>query len=116
MAVLGKWCVGLCNNEVIFFRSGEVIDVLGYLALDDAAVWGLNETKGVDARERCERTNQTNVGTFRSFNGAHTSVVGRVNVTNLNTCTLTRETTGAQRRKTTLVGQTGERVVLVHEL
>jgi hypothetical protein len=39
-----------------------------------------------------------------------------VNVTNLNTGTLTRQTTGAQRRETTLVRQSGERVVLVHEL
>jgi len=39
-----------------------------------------------------------------------------VNISDLNTSTLTAEATGAQCRKTTLVSQTRKRVVLVHEL
>ena len=39
-----------------------------------------------------------------------------MDVTDLDAGALTRQTTGAQRREATLVGQTRERVVLVHEL
>src|SRR5690606_37963334 len=96
--------------------SGEVVDRLGNHAVNNATVRGLDETERVDAGERCQRADQTNVGAFRRLNGAHTAVVRRVNVTHLDTCALTAQTTRAQRRKATLVGQARERVVLVHEL
>ena len=42
--------------------------------------------------------------------------MGVVHVTHLETGTLTRQTTGTQRRHTALVGNLGKRVGLVHEL
>ena len=39
-----------------------------------------------------------------------------VHVSHFHTCTVTGQTARAQRRQTTLVGQTRQRVVLVHEL
>ena len=39
-----------------------------------------------------------------------------MDVTDLDACALTRQTTRAERRETALVGEPGERVVLVHEL
>src|SRR5699024_10627426 len=53
---------------------------------------------------------------FRRLDGAHAAVVRRVDVTDLHAGAVARETARAERRKTTLVGETRERVVLVHEL
>src|SRR5690606_8252839 len=77
---------------------------------------GLDEAERVDAGEGGERADQTDVRAFRSLDRAHAAVVRGVNVTNLDAGTLTRQTTRAERRQTTLVGQTRKRVVLVHEL
>ena len=55
-------------------------------------------------------------GTFRGLDGAHTAVVGVVNVTDLETGAVTGQTAGAQGGQTALVGQLGQGVVLVHEL
>ena len=55
-------------------------------------------------------------GTFRSLDRAHPAVVRRVHVADLEAGPLTRQSTRAERRQTPLVGQTGQRVDLVHEL
>ena len=47
---------------------------------------------------------------------AHPAVVAGVHVADLEAGPLTGQTTGAERRQPALVGQTGERVGLVHEL
>src|SRR5205823_3452974 len=63
-----------------------------------------------------EVADQTDVRAFRRLDRAHAAVVARMHVTNLEARTLTRQTTGAERRETTLVRETGEGVRLVHEL
>ena len=52
-----------------------VVDSVGYLTVFYLAVRGLDETEGVDAREGSERTDQTNVWTFRGLNWTHSAVV-----------------------------------------
>src|SRR5690606_32578142 len=104
------------DEVLVLFARGQVVDLVGDRAVDHATVRCLNEAEGVDAGEGCQRADQTDVRAFRRFDRAHTAVVAGVHVTNLNTGTLTAQTTGAQRREATLVGQTRERVVLVHEL
>ena len=116
LTVGGHGRVGLGHHVLVFLRRGEVIDLVGDLSVDHTTVRRLNEAERVDAGKRSQRTDQTNVGAFRSFDGTHAAVVRRVNVTHVNTGTLTRQTTGAERRKTTLVGEARERVVLIHEL
>src|SRR5690606_9842457 len=56
------------------------------------------------------------VRAFRRLNRAHAAVVRRVDVADLVAGALTRQTTRAEGRQTTLVRQAGQRVVLVHEL
>src|SRR5699024_9203759 len=58
---------------------------------------------------------QANVRTFRRLDRAHAAVVRRVNISNLDSRAVSRKTTGAKRRKTALVCEAGERVVLIHE-
>ncbi len=49
MAVVGR--VGLGNDVVFFLIGGEVIDLVGDLAVDDLAIRRLDEAEFVDARE-----------------------------------------------------------------
>ncbi len=55
-------------------------------------------------------------GTFGGLDGAHTAVVAVVDVADLHVGALTGKAAGAQRGKTALVGQLGQRVGLIHEL
>ena len=55
-------------------------------------------------------------GTFRRLDGAHAPVVGGVHVAHLDGRALPGETAGAQGREPAAVGETGQRVGLVHEL
>ena len=115
-AVRVQRCVCLRDNNGLLVVRGQVADLIGHATIGHHAVGGLNETEGVDATVGCQRTNQTNVRAFRGFNGAHTTVVRGVHVSHFHTCTVTRQTARAQCGQTTLVGQTRQRVVLVHEL
>ncbi len=108
--------VGLRDVEVDLLGGGQVVDLVGHDTVDDLAVRGLDEAERVDAREGRERTDQTDVRAFRRLDRAHAAVVRGVDVTDLDAGAVAAQTTGAQGRQTTLVGQTRERVVLVHEL
>src|SRR5690606_8596116 len=88
----------------------------GHLPVDDAAVRRLDEAERVDPRVGGQRADQTDVRAFRRLNRAHAAVVRRVDVADLVAGALTRQTTRAEGRQTTLVRQAGQRVVLVHEL
>ena len=54
-----------------------------------------NEAVFVDFSVAGQGVNQTDVGTFRRFDGAHSAVVRVVNVTHLEACALSGKTTGA---------------------
>ena len=116
VAVLVKFLVGLGDDVVEITVSGHVLDLVGHVAVDDLAVRGLDEAERVDAAEGCQRTNQTDVRTFRRLDRAHTAKVGRVHVADLHGGAVAGQTAGAQCGETTLVRHTGQRVVLVHEL
>ena len=120
--VLGEGAVGLegrrgLGDEVaLLVVRGKVADFVGDLAVRDDAVRRLNEAEGVDAREGRERADEADVRAFRGLDRAHTTVVRGVDVSNFHARAVTRQTAGAQGRQTALVGQAGQRVVLVHEL
>src|SRR5690606_20841943 len=63
-----------------------------------------------------QRVDQTDVRTFRGLDRADTTIVGRVYVTHLEAGAFTGQTTRAERRNASLVGELRQRVVLVHEL
>src|SRR5690606_10099572 len=75
-----------------------------------------DETERVDAAVGRERADQTDVRAFRRLDRAHAAVVRRVHVADLEARALTGQTTGTESREAALVGQTRERVGLVHEL
>ena len=91
-------------------------DLVGDPAALDPAVRRLDEAEPVDARVARQVADEADVRAFRRLDRAHAAVVARVHVTDLEAGALTRQTTGAERREAALVGETGERVRLVHEL
>ena len=70
----------------------------------------------VNACKGRKAVDQTDVRTFRGLNRADTAIMRRMHVADFEAGTLTGQTTRAKRRKTTLMRDLGERVVLVHEL
>ena len=107
---------GLGDELRLFLERRVPVHVVGDLALAGAAVGRLDEAVLVDARERRERRDEADVRTFRRLDRADTTVVGRVNVADLEARSLARETAGSERGETTLVRDLRERVRLVHEL
>src|SRR5690625_2307812 len=63
-----------------------------------------------------ERSDQTDIRSFRSFNRAESSIVRIVHVTNLESGPFPCQTTRTQCRHPAFVGNLGSRVRLVHKL
>src|SRR4051812_33211059 len=108
--------VGLRDDEAVLLVGGQVVDLVGDLAVLDLAVRRLDEAERVDPAEGRQRADQADVRAFRGLDRAHPAVVARVHVADLHAGPLTGQTAGAQRRQAALVGQARERVGLVHEL
>ena len=114
--ILGERGVCLRDDGQVLLVSGEVVDLVGDPSVGGLAVGSLDEAERIDAGERGEGADETDVGSLRRLDRTHAAVVRRVDIADLEAGTLTRETARAERREATLVRQSGERVGLVHEL
>ncbi|CAB4766826.1 unannotated protein [freshwater metagenome] len=112
----GDLGVGLRDDVFLFLVGGEPDDLVGDLALVDHAVRRLDKAERVHAGIGGERTDEADVRAFRGLDGAHAPVVREVDVTDLEAGPLARQTTRAERREATAVGEARQRVHLVHEL
>ena len=108
--------VGLRHDVAVLLVGGQVLDVVADHTVDHLAVRRLDEAERVHPRVHRQRADQTDVRAFRGLDRAHPAVVAGVHVADLQAGALTGQTARAQRRQTALVGQTRQRVVLVHEL
>ena len=108
--------VRLGDDVLVLVVGGEVVDLVGDLALDHLAVGRLHEAERVDPAVGGQRPDQTDVGTLGGLDRAHPAVVAVVDVADLHAGPVTGQTAGAQRRQAALVGQARDRVGLVHEL
>ena len=111
--------ITLTNNLSLFILSGQEYNISiihVHLAVVNLTVRSNDKAKVIDLCIHTERRNQTDVWTFRTLNRTKTTIVSIVYVTNLETCTLTRQTTRTEGRKTTLVSYLSQWVGLVHEL
>ena len=108
----------LTDDELILNVGGHVGDLVGDMArrVIDSAEGRLDEAVFVDAGVGREVGDQADVRTFGGLDGAHTAVVAVVDVADLHVRALTAKAAGAERGKTALVRQLGERVRLIHEL
>ena len=92
------------------------LDFIHHRALDDLAIGALDEPVFIDAREAGQRRNQTDVRTFRRFDGADAAVVRGVHVADFESGAFPAQTAGSEGRKAALVRDLAERVGLIHEL
>ena len=108
--------VGLRDDEAVLVVGGQVVDLVGDLALLDPAVRRLHEAERVDPAVGGQRPDQADVRAFRGLDRAHPAVVAVVDVADLHAGPVTGQTTGTERGEPALVRQAGDRVGLVHEL
>ena len=86
------------------------------LAVNDFAVRRFEEAILIQSGIQRERVDESNVRTFRRLDRAHPAVVAEVHVPDLEPGTLTAESARPEGREATPMGQTRQRVDLVHEL
>src|ERR1019366_1317122 len=115
-ALLIDFGVGLGDDETLFFVGGEVLDLTSDLARRHDAVRRLDEAVLVDARVVGEVADESDVRTLGRLDRAHASVVRGVHVSYFEAGSLAAQSAWSQGRETTLVRESRQRVVLVHEL
>ena len=102
----------ICRHINNFIRNTRILRI----RFVHLPVRSLNKSIFIDSCIRCQRVNQSDVRSFRRLNRTHSSVMGIVYVTDLESGTVTGQTTRSQSRQTTFVSQLRQRVVLIHEL
>ena len=110
---------GSLSHGLVLFSLSRKINgrlVEHHLTIVYTLVRSLYETELVYLCIDAKRRNQTDIRTFRGLDGTEAAVVGIVDVSDLEACTLTRQTARTQSRDTTLMGQLGQWVGLIHEL
>ena len=108
--------VRLGDRVLLLLVRGQVVDLVGDLAVDDAAIRRLDEAVRVDARIGRQRADQADVRAFRRFDRAHAAVVGVVDVADFEACALAGQAARAEGRQAALVRDAGGGIGLVHEL
>jgi len=113
--------VCLCHMVIILFVRSHVDYFIGNagvlrIGLVDLAIRSLYETIFINSCIACKRVDQTDVRTFGCLDRAHSSIMGVMYISNLESGTVSGQTAGAQCRQTSLVGQLTQRVILIHEL
>ena len=113
--------IRLGHMIIIFLVSRHIHNVfrnpgVSRIGFVNLTVGRFHETVLINSCIACQGVDQTDIGSFRSLDRAHSSVVGIMYVTYLETCTVTAQTTGSQRGQTSLMGQLAQRVILIHEL
>ncbi len=101
---------------VIAAPGVEDLDEVDDAAVLDLAVGRLDEAVLVDPGEAAERGDQADVRAFRRLDRADPSVMGGLDVADLEAGPLAAKAAGAEGREAPLVGDLGQRVDLVHEL
>src|SRR5947209_15216388 len=81
-----------------------------------ATVRRLDETIGIGARIRRQRTDKTDVRSFRCLDGTDAPVMRMMNVAHVEAGALAGETAGSKRAQSPLVCEFCKRIGLIHEL
>ena len=93
--------IGLCHCVIIFLIRSHVCyfirnDRIFRIALVHLTIRSFNKSVFIDSGVGCQGVDQTDVRTFRGLDGAHSSIMGIMNITNLKTGTVSGKTTGSQ--------------------
>lgn len=98
-AVIIQRSVALTDDVLLLLLGCEIYNMVVvkiHYAVLHLTVRCLDESQIVDLGIHTERRDKTDVRSFRRLDRAETSVVGIVYVTDLESCTLTRQTARAQ--------------------
>ena len=106
---------------IILFIGRHVDNLFGYPRI--LRIAPVNDTVGcldkpvlINSRVGCQRVNQTDVRAFRGLDGAHSSVMGVMDITDLKSRTVSGKSSGSKCGKTSLMRQLSKRIILVHKL
>ena len=108
--------VGLGDDLALLLVSGEVLDLVAHPAVLHHAIRGLDEPELVHAGVGRKGVDQADVRAFGSLDRADPSVMGGMNVTDLEARTLAVQTAGPEGGEAALVRHLRQRVDLIHEL
>ena len=110
--------VNVCRGEekVFFFVGAKPADIVLKNAVFNDLIGRGEESEFVYCSVSSQRRNQTDVCTFRGFNGANASKVRMVNVSDFRAGAFTVQTARTQSGQTTFVRKHGQRVGLVDNL
>ena len=114
-----QWCITLSNNLIFLFLCSQeeyILIIHIHLSIFNTTIWCNDKAKIINLCIHTEWWNQTDVRTFRRLNRTKTTIVSIVNVTYLETCTLTWQTTRTKSRETTLMSYLCQWIGLVHKL
>ena len=116
LSVLVKIGICLSDHILTFIDSGQICELFLSYAVTHIAIRSLEEAVIIATGKHRQGVNQADVRTFRGLNRAQATVVSGMHVTYLKACTLTSQATGTQGRNSALMGDLGQRIVLIHEL
>ena len=110
MSFLIQRLIRLCYMVIILFVCGHVDNFvcdtrilrIGFI---DLTVRSLNKSVLVDSCIACQRVDQTDVRSLRRLDRAHSSIVGVMYISHLESCTVSGQTARSQCGKTSLVCQ-----------
>ena len=113
--------IRLCYMVIILFICCHIDNFICntrifLICLINLSVRRFYETILIDSRIRSQRVNQTDVRTFRGLNRTHSSVMGVVDISYLESGSVSGQTARSKCGKTSLMCQLTQRVVLIHEL
>ena len=110
--------VCLRNSDIVLFIRRQITHIFRHALLDlvNFAVRRFHEAELIDTRIIGQRTDQSDVRTFRRLNRAHTAIMGIVHVAHFKSCSLARKTARSERRETAFMRKLRQRIVLIHEL
>src|SRR4029077_11729555 len=95
--------IALGKEKILLSIRSKIFDLIGHPALFHFTIGRFDKAELIDARKGAHRTNQTDVWTFRRFNGTNASVMGGMNIAHLEPGTLPAETTRPKSRQTPFV-------------
>ena len=113
--------VRLCYMIIIFLISCHINNFVCNtrilrICFVDLTIWSFHKSVFINSCIRCQRVDQTDVRSLRSLYRTHSSVMGIVYISNLESGTVSGQTTRSQCGQTSLMSQLTQRVVLIHEL
>ena len=114
--LLNRFALDMIANFELRITGADDGDVIHNAPVLHLTIRALDKPKLVDAGIAAQRGNQSDVWTFRRFDGANAAVVRGMHVADFESSALARKTAGSKGRQTALMGNFRKRIRLIHKL